>query len=647
MRVSRVYAMCGASSICRRPSWTQPRQGIPPSVANVLTQSERDTVGVELHLPSFASVAFAGRDEMRHNVRRTVAAVESVIHACADAALPLDYITLRCCAPFSEGESWTEEEWKLALSFLRDLAMQLLPMFSVSLLFPITASNTLPASCISNMFDMLHRVGWKNLLVGLPPSTSSAVLGATAEGAEAPVHPAVRGWISLLHGTGGDHHFSRSQPIPWTGLFPWILQEGFLDRFSVGLSVDLYTSLQSLSLLKETDDESGGANRFSSSSRRNRKELESSFTREQLLKFRQTTRKEEDLSWNQQEKAQQQLRTQSCQGSKGPELITLSTPPREFSDMLLSQHQSFLDAEKSDVGQEILMMAQFLQQASEEHAPKQEDRLQKRRTTLVEYEVDVVHGKKGTSEVAVGRQVGKCSLYWQLLEEIAQRTRAQYMCTTPCVNPASLQAWKQACVEEFACNNKGVNNQGDDSFLAFLPVVHTLWPLLHPVQVERVRRQTISSAAIMDDKVLTDALEFLPQETQQALQQALRDIPPLFLQRTLNGAVEPRRETQIHYEAGGVRLSCGNNGRSNAPEILGAGTATHQTLFSDMPAGVLHHICDVEKTFRQGPMKKTLETSIETLRAGGVHASKCHFLISVPCDTGLPVLTESLRLLCP
>ncbi|RNF18053.1 hypothetical protein TcG_05272 [Trypanosoma cruzi] len=648
MRVSRVYAMCGASSICRRPSWTQPGQGIPPSVANALTQSERDTVGVELHLPSFASVAFAGRDEMRHHVRRTVEAVESVIHACADAALPLDYITLRCCAPFSVGESWTEEDWHLALSFLREVAMHLLPMFPVSLLFPITASNTLPASCISKMFDMLHRVGWKNFLVGLPASTSSAMVGATAEGDQPPMHPAVRGWISLLHGTGEHPHFSRSQPIPWTGLFPWILQEGFFDRFSVGLSVDLYASLQSLSLLREADDESGGENRVSSSPKQARREAGSSFTQEQLSKLRQTTGNKKDLLWNQQEKEhqQQQLRTQSFQGSKGPELITLSAPPREFSDMFLSQHQSFLDAENSDVGQEILMTAQFLQQVSEEHAPKQEDRLQKRSTASVEYEVGVAHEKKGTSDAAAGRQLGNCTLYWQLLEEIAQQTRAQYLCTTPCVNPASLLAWKQACVEEFGCKNNGMNNQGDD-FLTFLPVVHTLWPLLHPVQVERVRRQTIFSAAIMDDKFSTDALEFIPKETQQALQQALRDIPLLYLQRALNGAVEPRRETQIHHEAGGVRLSCGNGGRSNVSEIFGAGTATHQALFSDMPAGVLHHIRDVEETFRQGPMKKTIENSIETIRSGGVHASKCHFLISVPCDTELPVLSESLRLLCP
>ncbi|RNF11938.1 hypothetical protein TraAM80_00633 [Trypanosoma rangeli] len=655
MRPWRVYAFRTALSSWRRASSTKPRQGTVPVLEKVLTHSENGTVGLELCLPPLASVAASGRHEMQGHVRRTVETVETVLHACDDATLQLDYVTLRCCASFSAGESWTDEESQLACSFLREVALHLLPMTPVCLLFPITAFNAPPLSCVSDMFDMLHRVGWKNVQLELPPSSCTAVLRPTAEmgckeTAQSSLHAAVGGWTTLLHGTEDHLCLPRSTSIPWKALFPWILRKGFLDRFSVGLSVDLYASLRSLSILHQAGDGSKGVCHATSSLRRVQARMGACPKQDRPLEFQQPTRNEAAAPVHHGNK---QPTLQTSQEGKGQELLTLSAPSKEFSDLFLAQHQSFLDAAKSEVNggsieQDALMLTEFLQQITEERAPKHESQLQTKRAIHVQHGVGVMHEEKGKDDVAVGRKLGKGSLYWQLLGDIARRTHARYLCTMPCANPASIQAWKHAYAEVFACAKQQVKQQGDvfsPCSTALLPIVNTLWPLLYPVQLERARRQTFSTFDT-ENTNFSKTLAFLSQETQQALQQALREMPPLFLQQTVNDAVQRRGETHINYEAGGVRLLCGSDGCHKTLDMLGAGVATRQALFSAMPARQVHHIRDVENTFFKGPMKKAFESTIGSLCVEDLHARKCHLRVSVPCDVELPELVESLRLLC-
>ncbi|KEG12114.1 hypothetical protein DQ04_01991030 [Trypanosoma grayi] len=672
MRFLQSSALCYAAASLRHASSARRCVESPLRLSDALKQSGNGTVGLELHLPPLSCTAFAGASEMNQGLRKATATLDTVLRASADKALSLDYVALRCGAAVPSGESWTQQACHLALSFMREVTAHALAMVPVLLVVPVTAANTLPMAYLGGMFETLHRVGLTNVLLELPHPTLAAV-SPTANGAlhEVPLFPmnaAVGGWQSLLHAADSRIFSQRMQPMPMTALFPWMVAEEFLSRFCVGLSVDVHASLRSLAHLEKGKREGNDLEMGCSSGPKGKKEDTERAMWERILKSQRSARDEggfQQLFREQQQQQHQQQQNQELQMRPSPSAsedstLTLDVPSKEFSSMLLAQHESFLAASGGGGGgggdggeQDAMLLAQFLQQTPKGHASNKTAGFGEEKAVPEEHKSAKSMNTTTNGSDTKRQEQRSGYAYWQVLGELTKCVGAQYLCMAPCINPAALEAWQKAYAAE--CTPSGKTERGDDvlpSPVASLPLVSAVWPLLRPTQLESASQSVDlpaeSATGTIRDDDLSDALNLFPQEVLQELRHALREIPPALRGEVLRPATRPRRETQIHYEEKTVRLRCCNgNYTDDIWNMIGACVAVRHEVLSELPYKQATRIRAVEEGFRCGPMKRALDNMKQFLRAGYVGGRHHrHLLLSVPRDTELSVLLESLDLLC-
>ncbi|ORC90540.1 uncharacterized protein TM35_000083380 [Trypanosoma theileri] len=343
---------------------------------------------------------------------------------------------------------------------------------------------------------------------------------------------------------------------------------------------------------------------------------------------------------------------ESQKNLKETNMLTLDMPTKEFTDMLLAQQESFqMKNESAKKEEETIMLAQFLQQTFNNDVTNKTTKVQKEKRK--EPQTSVFLTNQSDMKWNKMSKQHNVLLYWKLLGEIAQRTQAQYICTAPCVNPASLNAWKQAWISTCIYSKNEIRDEPFLSTLKSLPIVNALWPLLSPTQLERENRlASLNEGFIQSNGNLKDVLLFTPSYLKQDLQSTISKIPPSILQHAFSYVVsqkkQKRRETQILHDGGSLRLFCSSsrdNNKDDMLRLLGAGAKGRKLLLSGLSTEQLSCLHEMEMIFREKSMKRVLEEMIQSAHVENDDKCSSHLLLTVPPDTEPSVLIESLRFL--
>ncbi|KAH9578439.1 hypothetical protein LSM04_008608 [Trypanosoma melophagium] len=667
-RISPITALRGSTAIlCHISSldpYTRTQKMASSNMSKLLLNGgNNSSLGLQFNLFPLSSATFEEYIGMQHYFKQTITTLENVISTSDAESVKVDYIVFRYSESLADENLW-KNRIKLSLSFLRELGERVLPTIPLVLSIPVTMTNKMTLSYVEDIFETLHRVGWTNILLELPQLSMTNPVKKT--------HPFYRSsgilknWELLLQSDVDESVLSsQCKPISLTRLFPWILQEGFLSRFSVGLSVDVRSSLQSLTLLQQ-EEMNGNVEKTREDVMREKKECHTNKSNEKE-EDKVTTWMREGIPKNNSQRLAKdkycqftEMVKKSQKGLKESGMITLDAPPKEFTDMLLAQQQSS-QMKNGGMEEETIMLAQLLQQTfNNSDAKKKYTEIQKDKKK----EPQISEFLTNQSDINLNKlqqqqqQQRSGHIYWKLLGEIAQRTQAQYLCTAPCINPVSLKAWKQSWITTcMMCNRNEIKDEPFLSKLGLLPVVNALWPLLSPTQVERERRLASSNELIQSNGDIEDELLFAPLYLKQELESAIVKIPPSILQHAFNSVVVQKRgkrsETQIIHDGGSLRLCCSSRRLHNGGEtsddalrILGAGEMGRKSLLSKIPAEQTACVREVEMMFRDNSMKRVFGEMIHGTRVENNDDSySSHLLLAVPPDTEPSVLLESLRFL--